>query len=75
MKAQTKEKLIDVLDVFIRETSGSVTTDIPMRRLSRAEYSHITDKTSTGKPNQFFINDGWNYWSCFIWTNTKYYGQ
>ena len=45
---------IDVLDVFIRETEGSDTTDIPMTRLSRAEYSHITTKTSTGKPNQFF---------------------
>ena len=47
---------IDVLDVFIRETVGSETTDLPMSRLSRAEYSHITTKTSTGKPNQFFIN-------------------
>lgn len=47
---------IDVLDVFIRETEGNDTTDIPMTRLSRAEYSHITTKTSTGKPNQFFIN-------------------
>ena len=47
---------IDVLDVFIRETVGSETTDIPMTRLSRAEYSHITTKSTTGKPNQFFIN-------------------
>ena len=47
---------IDVLDVFIRETTGSETTDIPLSRLSRAQYSHITNKTSEGKPNQFFIN-------------------
>ena len=47
---------IDVLDVFIRETLNSETTDIPMTRLSRAEYSHITTKSTTGKPNQFFIN-------------------
>ena len=47
---------IDVLDVFIRETVGSETTDLPMSRLSRAEYSHITTKTSAGKPNQFFVN-------------------
>ena len=33
---------IDVLDVFIRETVSSETTDIPMTRLSRAEYAHIT---------------------------------
>ena len=47
---------IDVLDVFIRETTGSETTDIPLSRLSRAQYSHVTNKTSEGKPNQFFIN-------------------
>jgi len=47
---------IDVLDVFIRETIGTETTDIPLSRLSRAEYSHITTKTSTGKPNQFFVD-------------------
>ena len=38
---------IDVLDVFIRETVSSETTDLPMTRLSRAEYSHITRKSST----------------------------
>jgi len=47
---------IDVLDVFIRETSGSETTDIPLSRLSRAEYSHVTNKSTTGKPNQYFVN-------------------
>ena len=47
---------IDVLDVFIRETVNTETTDIPMTRLSRAEYAHITTKSTTGKPNQFFIN-------------------
>ena len=43
---------IDVLDVFIRETIQSTTTDIPLTRLSRAEYANITTKSSTGKPNQ-----------------------
>ena len=47
---------IDVLDVFIRETVGTETTDLPLTKLSRAEYAHITTKSSTGKPNQFFIN-------------------
>ena len=47
---------IDVLDVFIRETVSSETTDLPMTRLSRAEYSHIVNKSSTGKPNQYFVN-------------------
>ena len=36
---------IDVLDVFIRETNGSETTDISLTRLSRAEYSNITTKS------------------------------
>ena len=47
---------IDVLDVFIRETTGTDTTDISMSRLSRAEYSNITTKSSTGKPNQYFVD-------------------
>lgn len=47
---------IDVLDVFIRETIGGVATDVPLSRMSRAEYSHLATKSTTGKPNQFFIN-------------------
>ena len=47
---------IDVLDVFIRETTQSTTTDIPLTRLSRAEYANITTKSSTGKPNQYFVD-------------------
>ena len=48
--------LLMFLDVFIRETVSSETTDLPMTRLSRAEYSNIATKSTTGKPNQFFIN-------------------
>jgi hypothetical protein len=47
---------IDVLDVFIRETLQSQITDVPLSRLSRAQYAHISTKSTTGKPNQFFIN-------------------
>ena len=47
---------IDVLDVFIRETIGGTATDVPLSRMSRAEYSHVATKTSTGKPNQFYVN-------------------
>jgi len=47
---------IDVLDVFIRETTGTETTDISMTRLSRSEYSNIATKSSTGRPNQFLID-------------------
>ena len=47
---------IDVLDVFVRETSQGVTTDIPLSRMSRAEYAHLATKSTTGKPNQYFID-------------------
>jgi len=47
---------IDVLDVYIRETTQGTTTDIPLSRMSRAEYAHLATKSTTGKPNQFFID-------------------
>ena len=47
---------IDVLDVFIRETVSNETTDLPMTRLSRAEYAHITTKSTTGRPTQYFLD-------------------
>ena len=47
---------IDVLDVFIRETIGGTATDVPLSRMSRAEYSHVATKSTTGKPNQFYVN-------------------
>jgi len=47
---------IDVLDVFIRETMQGTTTDVPLSRMSRAEYSHVATKSTTGKPNQYFID-------------------
>ena len=47
---------IDVLDVFVRETIQGTATDIPLSRMSRAEYSHLATKSTPGKPNQFFID-------------------
>jgi hypothetical protein len=47
---------IDVLDVFIRETIGGVSTDVPMTRMSRSEYANMSVKSSTGKPNQYFVD-------------------
>ena len=47
---------IDVLDVFVREQFQGTNTDIPLSRMSRAEYSHLATKTTTGKPNQFFVD-------------------
>ena len=39
---------IDVLDVYIRQTSQGTTTDIPLSRMSRAEYAHLATKSTTG---------------------------
>jgi hypothetical protein len=47
---------IDVLDVFVREEFQGTNTDIPLSRMSRAAYSHLATKTTTGKPNQFFVD-------------------
>ena len=47
---------IDVLDFYIRETINTSTVDIPLNRMSRAEYSHLATKATTGKPNQVFLN-------------------
>ena len=52
----TPTATIDVLDVFIRETIGGIATDVPLSRMSRAEYSNVATKSTTGKPNQFFVN-------------------
>jgi hypothetical protein len=48
--------VIDVLDVFVRETVQGSVTDIPLSKLSRAEYAHIATKSTTGKPNQYFVD-------------------
>ena len=47
---------IDVLDVFIRETIGGVSTDVPLNRMSRNEYANLSTKSTTGKPNQYFVD-------------------
>ena len=47
---------IDVLDVFIRETIGGVSTDVPLNRMSRSEYANLSTKATTGKPNQYFVD-------------------
>ena len=47
---------IDVLDFYVRETINNSTVDIPLNRMSRAEYGHLATKSTTGKPNQVFLN-------------------
>ena len=47
---------IDVLDFYVRETINNSTVDLPLNRMSRAEYGHLATKATTGKPNQVFLN-------------------
>jgi len=47
---------IDVLDAFLRETVNSEVIDLPMARVSRAQYAGVVNKSTTGKPSQFFVD-------------------
>ena len=47
---------IDVLDAYIRETINNETVDFPLNKIGRAEYANLASKSSTGKPNQVFVN-------------------
>ena len=47
---------IDVLDVVIRRTEGSTTTDISMAQVSRSEYWNIPNKATKARPTQWFLD-------------------
>jgi hypothetical protein len=47
---------IDVLDVVIRRTDGSTTTDIAMEQIGRSEYWNLPDKSTQSRPTQFFLD-------------------
>mgnify|MGYP003124279951 FL=1 len=48
--------VIDILDVVVRRTDGSKTTDINMDRISRSEYFNIPNKATKSRPSQFFLD-------------------
>ena len=47
---------IDVLDVVIRRTEVSTTTDITMEQIGRSEYYNIPTKSTQARPTQFFLD-------------------
>jgi hypothetical protein len=47
---------IDVLDVVIRRTDGSTTTDISMEQIGRSEYWNLPDKSTQSRPTQWFLD-------------------
>lgn len=47
---------IDLIDVVVRETVGSTTTDTPVERISMADYNQLPNKSSSGKPTQYMLD-------------------
>jgi len=47
---------IDLIDVVIRETTGSTTTDTIVQRISISEYNQLPNKSDTGKPSQYMLD-------------------
>ena len=45
-----------MLDVVIRRTEGSTTTDITMEQIGRSEYYNIPTKSTKARPTQFFLD-------------------
>jgi len=48
--------VIDVLDVVVRRTVGSTTTDTRLERVSRSEYFNIPNKDTKARPSQFVLD-------------------
>lgn len=48
--------VIDILDVVLRRTEGSTTTDTQMSRVSRSEYINIPTKGTKARPSQYFVD-------------------
>ena len=47
---------IDIVSAVIRQIDGSTTTDLQLTRIGRSEYLNIPDKSSTGRPTQYFLD-------------------
>jgi hypothetical protein len=47
---------IDIVSAVIRQVDNSTTTDLQLTRIGRTEYLNIPDKSSTGRPTQFFLD-------------------
>ena len=47
---------IDLMNVVIRDSSNSTQIDIPVERISIADYNQIPNKTSSGKPTQYMMD-------------------
>jgi len=48
--------VVDVLDVVLRRTENSVTTDYQMNQIGRSEYWNISNKATKARPTQYFLD-------------------
>ena len=48
--------VVDVLDVVLRRTENSVTTDYQMNQIGRSEYWNIANKSNKARPTQYFLD-------------------
>lgn len=46
---------VDVVDLVIEYNSGG--RDLPIARISRQDYLNITDKTETGRPSSYYVDN------------------
>jgi hypothetical protein len=71
--------LVDILEAVLFTTSDT-TTDIEVDRISRAEYLNISNKTTEGKPVQYFLERGASTPTLYLYPTPdgahtfKYYG-
>jgi hypothetical protein len=47
---------VDLIDVVVRDSSGTDTSDQAIDRVSISDYNQLPNKTSSGKPSQYMIN-------------------
>ena len=58
---------IDVLDAVVREGSGSTQVDTSISRISRSEYLNLASKSTTARPNQFYVERDASTTSIVVW--------
>jgi hypothetical protein len=57
----------DVLEVTVRETTQVTPTDVPLTRMARDEYHLIPDKTTKGRPVNFWLQRGRDNRTLYFW--------
>ena len=47
---------VDIVSAVVRQTISGTTTDLQLNTVGRTEFLNIPDKTSTGRPTQYFLD-------------------